>query len=367
MINLRKYKSMTFIIMIFTLIIFTFSIVTSIFISKYKNENQLNILQGNETKYFNFNIPETSDKILNNEVLEVLDKYNDLDIYLEYDPIPKYLDITTLFGKAIYYNYKLDNKLPIMQGRNFTQDDMLSDEKKVLVGKQLQDEITEEEGERYFSLDNEKYKVIGILGNENNETGYDNTFIVNIKSMDFCSDNRAEWRLNTNKSSYSKDIIKELKSLASNKNAAFNEIEKGNKINILEIIKDLGDFTYILKMVFCFGMLNLIIIVYYWMNKNIKEIGIRKAYGATNFDIAVYILKKYELSVVFSMILGVSMHFIFKTILKGMFKNFSFDIYLENILLITIVFMFIGLIVSIIPLIKSRKVKPVNIMKGRLK
>jgi len=115
MINLRKYKSMTFIIMIFTLIIFTFSIVTSIFISKYKNENQLNVLQGNETKYFNFNISEISDEILNDEILNVLDEYNNLDIYLEYDPIPKYLDISTVFGKAIYYNYKLDNKLPIRE------------------------------------------------------------------------------------------------------------------------------------------------------------------------------------------------------------------------------------------------------------
>lgn len=364
MINFRKYKKMTFIITVFSLIIFTFSIVTSIIISNYKNENQLNNLQNSNTKYFKF---DTSNKISFAAILETLNKYNSSDIYLEYDPIPKYMENDTLFGKAIYYNHDLNNKFPILEGRNFSMDDINSNKKEILVGKQLKKEIVQENNERYFIIDNEKYKVIGILGDENKETGYDATFIINLKSMDYFSDNRATWKLNANKLKDTDNIINKLNKLAKDNNIGFQIIEKNNKANLLDIINKYSDFIYILKMIFGFGMLNLIIVVYYWMNKNIKDIGIRKAYGAKDLDIALYILKKYEISVIISLFIGVSLHFIFKTVLKSMFPKLLFDIYIENITFVTIIFMFIGLLVAIIPLVRAKKVQPISIMKGRLK
>ena len=384
MINIKKYKNMKFIILILSLIIFTFSIVTSIIITQYKNENSLNGLNNENTNYFKLN---SAIQISFTDVLDVLDEYKESNIYLEFDPIPKPLEITTLFGKAIYYNYNLDNKLPILEGSNFSVDDMNSSEKQILVGKLLQSEIVEENGERYFIIDNEKYKVIGILGNEASETAYDNTFIINLKSMNYYSDSRAIWKLNLDKK-YQSNALKDLQNLASNKKqSAIKVLEQENKktndikdiqafelidseteqVNLLEIIKNNDDFLYILQMISCFGMLNLIIVVYYWMNSSIKDIGIRKAYGATNFEITVFIIKKYIISVFISVVLGISLHFLFKTILKSMFPKFSFDIYIYNVLTITAVFVLVGLLISIIPLIKARKVQPVNIMKGRLK
>ncbi|MNP41535.1 FtsX-like permease family protein [compost metagenome] len=120
-------------------------------------------------------------------------------------------------------------------------------------------------------------------------------------------------------------------------------------------------------MIFGFGILNLIIIVYFWIDKSIKEIGVRKAYGATNLSIAKHILKRYEVSILVSVVIGLLLHFICKGILDTMFPMFSFDIYLGNIVIVTTVFMIIGLLATIVPLIKAKKVQPVIIMKGRLK
>jgi len=50
MINFRKYKNLTYIITIFSLIIFTFSIITSIIITDYKNNNALNALKTDKLK-----------------------------------------------------------------------------------------------------------------------------------------------------------------------------------------------------------------------------------------------------------------------------------------------------------------------------
>ena len=366
MINFRKYKNLTYIIAIFSLIIFTFSVVTSIVITDYKNNNEVNVLKTDETKYFKFN---QSQKVNFNSLLQVLYNYKKSNIYLEYNPVPKYLDTDTLFGKSIYYNYNLNNNLPILKGKNFTLEQINSTEKLILVGKNLKKHITNENGIDYFTVDNDKYRVIGILGNIN-KTGYDDTFLINMKSMDILSDNRSTWSLNVSDNKDLNDIMKAYTEIGSKNNAALeftkSDIEN-NKITINYLLQNYPDFIYIFEVVFKLGILNLIIVVYFWIDKSIKEIGNRKAFGATNFNIAKLILKRYELSVLISVIIGITLHYIFKGMLSIMFPNFSFQIYIENVVIATIVFMFIGLLVAIIPLLRARKVQPVIIMKGRLK
>ena len=65
--------------------------------------------------------------------------------------------------------------------------------------------------------------------------------------------------------------------------------------------------------------------------------------------------------------MGVSLHLLLKRLLIYMFHEFTFDVYYQSIIFITIIFMFIGLIAVLIPLFKAKKVKPINIMKGKLK
>ena len=366
MINFRKYKNLAYIITIFSLIIFVFSIITSIIITDYKNNNALNSLKTNKTKYFKF---EQSQKISFNSLLQVLSNYKKSNIYLEYNPVPKYLASDTLFGKAIYYNYNLSINLPILEGSNFTLKQINSSEKLILVGKNLKKYIITENGINYFTIDDENYRVIGIMGNDN-KTGYDDTFIINIKSMNGLSDNRATWSLDVSDKEALNNFMNQFKSLGVKNSAPLKFVKSDmvdNKITISYLFQNYPDFIYIFEVVFGFGILNLIIIVYFWIDKSIKEIGIRKAYGATNLDIGKLILIRYEASILVSLIFGLTLHYIFKRMLSIMFPSFSFEIYIENVVIATIVFMFIGLFVAIIPLVRSRKVRPVIIMKGKLR
>lgn len=366
MINFRKYKNLTYIITIFSLIIFAFSIITSIIITDYKNNNTLNALKTDETKYFKF---AQSQKINSITLLQVLSNYKKSNIYLEYNPVPKYLDSDTLFGKAIYYNYNLSNNLPILEGKNFTLKQINSNEKLILVGKDLKKYIVTENGINYFTIDDDKYRVIGIMGNDS-KTGYDDTFFINMKSMNSLSDNRATWSLNVSNNEDLNNVMNEYKELGIKKSSPLEFTKSdavNNKITISYLLQTYPDFIYIFEVVFGFGILNLIVIVYFWIDKSIKEIGIRKAYGATNFDIAKLILKRYEASILISLIIGLTLHYILKRMLSEMFPSFSFEIYIQNVVIATISFMFIGLLVAIIPLVRARKVQPVIIMKGRLK
>lgn len=237
------------------------------------------------------------------------------------------------------------------------------------MGKNLKKYIVTENGIKYFTIDDDKYRVIGIIGN-NSKTGYDDTFLINMKSMNSLSDNRATWSLNVSNNEDLNNVMNSYKALGVKNSAPLQFVKSdavNNKITISYMLQNYPDFIYIFQVVFGFGILNLIIIVYFWIDKSIKEVGIRKAYGATNFDIAKLILKRYEASILISLVIGLTLHYIFKRTLSIMFPSFSFEIYIENVVIATMAFMFIGLLVAIIPLVRARKVQPVIIMKGRLK
>lgn len=365
MISLKKYKKMIFIIILFSLIIFTFSIVSSILISDYKNNVEINGFKDNNTIYFDF---DESSKVSFKDVISVLDEYNESNIYIEYDPIPKYLSNSTLFGKGVYYNYNMENSRPIIEGRDFTLEEVNSNEKKILVGKNLISKVVEEDEKKYFVIGEEKFEVIGILGNGNRNTGYDDTFIINLKSSGGFSDLRARWKLDVENSEEFNKILSAYEQIAINNNLNINITKEDNKkLDIIDILSNRPEFINIFMMVFGFGLINLIIVVYYWMNKNIKEIGIRKAYGGTDLRISLHIILQYEISVLISVLIAILAHLALKNTLISIFPMFNFDLYYENIVLAAILFMIIGLIVSIIPLIKAKKVQPIVIMKGNLK
>lgn len=365
MINLKWFKKMYFVIIMFTLIIFTFSITASIVIAKYKNENQLYGMQNKHTRYLKIN---TSNKLLIKDILNVLEEFKDANVYLEYDPISKYMRKTTIFGKGIYYNYEVDNKLPILEGKNFTLNDINSTDKKILVGKNLINEIIKEGDEQFFVIEDEKYKVVGILGDNNKETGYDNTFVINLNSTNMILDSTSICKLNVENKKDLQKIENKYTKLAELNGGKVDDSEENNeKLNLKEIIDDNKAFMDMAKIIFVFGILNTIVVVYYWMNKNIKDIGVRKAYGATDFKIVLYILKQYQIGILISSFLGVGAHIVFQAILKSMFPKFSFELYFVNIIIIIAIFSFIGLIVSVIPIVRAIKVQPVIIMKGKLK
>ena len=364
MISFKKYKKLTYIITTFTLIVFTFSIVLSILVLSYKNKQEVNNISNLTEKYFKFN---DSNNITFREVCEIVDNYNNSQIYLEYEPLPKYLNNDTIFGRGIYFKNCFQKSFPILEGRDFTKEEIENGEKVALVGVNFKDEVFEENNERFFTIGEEKFKVSGILGRSERQTGYDNTFLFNLKSSDEFSDTRSSWKINIENNEALKNILNEYKKLAVNKNTSFSLEDIKKDFNLKEALNEYKDFIDILFLVFIIGILNLIIAIYYWIKKSIKEMGVRKAYGASNGKIVIHILKQYLISICIALIMGVSLHLLLKRLLIYMFPEFTFDVYYQSIIFITIIFMFIGLIAVLIPLFKAKKVKPINIMKGKLK
>lgn len=58
------------------------------------------------------------------------------------------------------------------------------------------------------------------------------------------------------------------------------------------------------------------------------------------------------------------MHLLVKGILDKLFPYLSFSFSITNMVLITIISLIIGLLVSILPIIKCLKIEPIVMMKG---
>lgn len=81
--------------------------------------------------------------------------------------------------KGVYYNYNIDKKYPLIEGRMFTKEELIGKEKVALVGYNLKDKIRN----NTITIQNEDYEVVGIVGNK--RTGsLKNSIFINLNSIE---------------------------------------------------------------------------------------------------------------------------------------------------------------------------------------
>lgn len=82
--------------------------------------------------------------------------------------------------KGVYYNYEIEKKYPLLEGRMFNIEEIKQKQKVALVGCNLKDKINN----NTIKLQNEDYKVVGILGDRRSNALRDSIYI-NLNSQDF--------------------------------------------------------------------------------------------------------------------------------------------------------------------------------------
>ena len=351
--NILKNKS-TYMVIIFSLTILTISLCLSIFISKV---NRISEINGSKNKSIFFNFEETN-KVTSDEVLNELKNYN--DIYLEYNPIPIYLTYTTIFGKGVYFDEKSYDTPPIIDGRYIDLNDIEGKSKVAVIGKNLDDMVQKFDNKDYIELDGELYEIIGKIGYENKKSAFDDQFIINMSSLDYLVDGRANIKL----SSKSNNLDNIALNLSNNLNNNIVEKEPIYKVDFSEILSEIKDFINIVLTVIFIGGINIIILTLLWIDGYKKEFGVRKALGATNLDIVKKIVAKYLGIITISLGIASVLHLLVKGILDKLFPYLSFSFSIINMVLITIISLIIGLLVSILPIIKCLKIEPIVMMKG---
>ncbi|MEF9951781.1 MAG: ABC transporter permease [Clostridium sp.] len=346
----RFRKRDSYIVIMFFIIILTFSICTSIIYSEVNKINNQNGVGASGEKYFNFKNPE---KVTTSQIVDIVSRSN--TVYLEYNPIPIVRDITTNFGKAIYSKNSKISHPPVLEGRFFTEKELSSNEDKIVIGSSLKKYI-EKSGK--FKVENREYTIIGIIGDNTGKSAYEEMFILPMKSINIKSDIRSQWKITGDKNKVN-SILKEI-------NTAYDIVEKQAiyKVNIKEIIKDMGFFINIFLVSCLIGILNIILIIQFWVGGYSKEIGLRKALGATNIRVIYEVFIKYQLILGVSFILALIAHYSLQGLLNNMLNYVNVEFSISNSIIVYLASMIVGIVVGIIPIIKTVIVKPSISMKG---
>lgn len=127
-------------------------------------------------------------------------------------------------------------------------------------------------------------------------------------------------------------------------------IQSSNDIYVLAFIGYFATLIY---------SINIVIL---WVEKRRFEIGVRKAFGYTDRDIAKMIFQELFgmtlVSAVISIVIQELLSLIFNKI-----GDYTFKIYLSNIIISIVLVLITALITSIIPIIKALKIPPANTLK----
>ena len=283
------------------------------------------------------------------DIRNILGEYSNTSLYIDN------INLDVCFGQAVYYNdFKVN--IPIISGRFLSQDDFKSSSNYIVIGRELEKYIKKINNKDIIKLNDIDYEVIGVMGEDDKVSILDSRFFINLNGYlrDSNITKDLTFTLTTSSNSYD--------SLLSELNKKFKDFTVDDlESNVLSTVAINSESSMLLAgiMVILF-VLNIINITTYYVKDKLKEIGIRKNYGARSINIFKNILKDYIIIITLSSIISSLFYFI---IIKSKLSIVLFGdtFYLIPILLTYIITMIIGLLISFIALKKANKY-PINIL-----
>ena len=133
--------------------------------------------------------------------------------------------------------------------------------------------------------------------------------------------------------------------------------------NVVENLVISPDKIYIIALVgYIVSMIYAVNIVIFWIEKRKYEIGLRKALGYKNKDIAILVLgEMLEISIC-SIVITLILQFVVQK-LFGKIMGYSLQIYWMNLFVGGVVVLITSVITSVAPILRALKIQPVEILR----
>ncbi|WP_207649438.1 ABC transporter permease [Clostridium kluyveri] len=248
---------------------------------------------------------------------------------------------------------------PLIKGRYFKENEKNS----LIMGK----DIYSVNSSDFFKLYNKNYKIIGVSGLKD-KTGYDEKIFIKLNDMpnDMLEILKSQPSLNISvRSNYNAKT--EINNFVSNLNKVNLQqkvkiVDENNNNNIsYESLQELLGAPIRLVLI---AMINLVIVSYLWIYTKRKDISLRKALGASNIDIIMYIWGQiFICSLVSALMTFLIQHLLYKANIT--IQNFDVQISPQNILIGLIFSLLLSIITSSFPIIHIIKLQSAEILNEK--
>lgn len=258
---------------------------------------------------------------------------------------------------------------PIYEGRYYTSNEIKSGAKVILVGSNIKKYVQEKDGQSFIKIFGEQYKVIGVVGFKGGKSLWDSRLFLPLTSLPKLASQTIEAGIgsfviyNANGNTQGEIGKIELKAKEFYPKAAISNIKEIGSENMisniasnLDMLLIIGILGYIVSLIYAVNMVS------FWIEQRRYEIGVRKAFGHTNYSIASLIFQEMLGISLLALILG----FIIQTILSFFTKEimgYTMTLYIQNIFVGLVAIVFTAILTSVWPVLKSLKIQPVEAMK----
>ncbi|KXY99210.1 ABC transporter permease, partial [Bacillus cereus] len=250
---------------------------------------------------------------------------------------------------------------PLLKGSQMGQDEKNS----VIVGKKIYKDM------ETIKLFNKEYIVKGVAG-ENTGYEYNIKIYVSLNDMPdevkqmIQKDNTFQMivRSNENPKEEIETFIQHMKQNNKDINAkVISEKENYEKEkNTSKAVKELLSFPFRL---FCIAFITSIIVSYYWIYTKKKSLSLRKALGASNVNLFIFIFSQLFLCAIAASTCAICIQWIFSTLSENIVEFTSYSISLQSTHIVMCVFfsLTIAFILSVIPFVYVLKSEPAKALK----
>jgi ABC-type transport system, involved in lipoprotein release, permease component len=265
---------------------------------------------------------------------------------------------------AIFFNGVTEWSYPFYDGRYFTKADMDLGSKVVLIGKKLHQYTEQENNKTFLTIEGMKYEVIGTIGMKGRETSWDNTLIMPLTSIPESTKSKIE-KSSIEMILYNDQVlpindfklIKEsIMNYDHNALVEVGEFQSGSPNILLKLITQKDTLVIFSILLYIVALINSLNISSLWITNRTYEIGVRKAFGHSNRNIAVMLFLEMMTIISFCSLIAL----LIQIIIGKISSLISYPLTIDNGITAVCFTLITSIAASIIPIIKSLKIQPIE-------
>jgi putative ABC transport system permease protein len=296
--------------------------------------------------------------------LEELSK--DVEVQLHVDPY-NLTNVKTARLRLIAYEKHPEWILPLLSGRYISAEEIAAGEKVAVIGEMLKENTITVGEDINIAIEGENYRVVGVAGRKTDKITFDNVLYIPLSTIPepvvnkVIKDSQVSVFIRKNGGSPSEEAAK--------LGAAMKEIDKLSTIEEKRIEENFGitEFNLIVTiimvgLILVTGIINVLNLSVFWILDRRKEISVKKAFGANNYNVVFEVFKDMFFLSLTGAIFAITLQFIVDMTLSELIM-FSITPTAANFLLVFLMSLVCGILITSTLIRKIVSIQPAMALK----